>query len=80
MKRGDWSSVHRELLSNRALHKRGIRLGIHECLITQSGNASEGTVATAMEAIVGAVFKDAGSWSGWARTVELVKRLFPNKK
>jgi hypothetical protein len=70
-----WSIVRKKFLSNDALGDRGKKLGVDRCLIMSSKTASSKMIATAMEAIVGAVFKDAGPDKGWARTRQLVERL-----
>jgi ribonuclease-3 len=60
---GHWTDIRRDNLSNKSgLAPVGRTWGLHACIIVNPGNttASDGTIATTMEAILGAVFLDAG--------------------
>jgi hypothetical protein len=67
------------LLSNHGLDELGRELGIHRCfLVWPEGNCRSKCVASAVEAIVGAVFQDAGgagSETGWRTVNEVCMRL-----
>ena len=63
MNKGDMSTLQRDLVSNETLAIRGFSHGLDGCVITNAGHVgriSERMMATAVEAIVGAVFKDSG--------------------
>lgn len=67
-----WSCRQCSMLSNEALGDRGSSIGIQDCIVVPSG-LSPGymTVATAMEAAIGAVFLDSGSELSRVREVAL---------
>jgi ribonuclease-3 len=58
-----WTSMRNELLSNDALARRAYKAGIDECVITADSNpaVSPRMVATALEAVIGAVYQDGGN-------------------
>jgi ribonuclease-3 len=57
-----WTTLRKELLSNEALGKRGEDLGVHHCVYVAGGMYAKSNkmVATALAAIIGAVYQDAG--------------------
>jgi ribonuclease-3 len=59
---GEWSAIHRKKLSNVALNELGRQIGLEECVILNPGTAqvSRGKLATAVEAVLGAVYEDGG--------------------
>jgi len=60
--KGEWTAIRDELLSNKSLAKRGFNLGLDRCVNLNLGafQVSEKTMATTMEAILGAVQLDGG--------------------
>jgi hypothetical protein len=67
----DWTRKHDDLLSNAALGEAGMQLGIDQCLLIASQAPSPYTIATGVEAVIGAVMREAG----WDRTKQLLRRL-----
>ncbi|KAF1837163.1 ribonuclease III [Decorospora gaudefroyi] len=60
--RAQWTELRNSTLSNSALARRGIQIGIDRCILTSAGTptVSPVMVATTFEAIIGAVYKDGG--------------------
>ncbi|KAF2124491.1 ribonuclease III [Dothidotthia symphoricarpi CBS 119687] len=58
----DWTTARNDLLSNDALAQRGYDLGVDGCVILSPGmhTVSRKMVASSVEAIVGAVYRDGG--------------------
>lgn len=57
------STLQRDLVTNETLATRGFSHGLDVCVIANAGHVgriSDRMMATAVEAIVGAVFKDSG--------------------
>jgi len=57
------SDLQRDLVSDKGLAERGFSHGLDACVIKNgghSGRISDRMMATAVEAIIGAVFKDSG--------------------
>lgn len=61
--KGDWTRIQQDLVSQTALAARGFDLGLDSCVIKNAGHMtriSDRMMATALEAVIGAVFKDSG--------------------
>ncbi|KAJ4985495.1 RNase iii [Stagonosporopsis vannaccii] len=59
--KGDWTRIQQGLVSEAALAARGFDLGLDACVIKNPGHTScisNRMMATALEAIIGAVFED----------------------
>ncbi|KAI8932423.1 hypothetical protein NX059_010609 [Plenodomus lindquistii] len=58
----DWARVRRDILSNEGLARQGFALGLDVCVITNGGNerVSPNMMATAVEALFGAIYEDGG--------------------
>lgn len=72
LRKGDMSALQRDLASEKGLAGRGFRHGLDECIIKNpghSGRISDRMMATAVEAIIGAVYKDSGLDFGAVRAV-----------
>jgi ribonuclease-3 len=59
---GEWAAIHRDKLSNVALNVLGRQIGLDACVILNPGTAqvSKEKLATAVEAVLGAVYEDGG--------------------
>ena len=60
---GEWTKAEQDQLSNMNLSKVGFQCHLNDCVILNPGtvSVSQKTMATTMEAIFGAVFKDGGA-------------------
>jgi ribonuclease-3 len=58
-----WTSMRNDLLSNDALARRAYQAGLDKCVITADSQpaVSSKMVATALEAVIGAVYQDGGN-------------------
>ncbi|KAI1613948.1 ribonuclease III domain-containing protein [Exophiala viscosa] len=61
--KGQWTQAEQALLSNTNLSAVGYEHGLHDCVILNQGtlSVSNKTMATTVEAILGAVFMDGGA-------------------
>jgi ribonuclease-3 len=58
-----WDTIKKTLLSNPALHARGIAFGLHRCILLNPGQTliSQEMMARTFEALIGAVQIDGGT-------------------
>lgn len=75
----EWTRVQNEVVTNAALGAKGVELGIDKCILSSNGLAFPKMVATTVEALIGAVMRDAseeaGRDAGYAAVEMVVENL-----
>lgn len=70
---GEWSAAEQAVVKNTNLARVGFEKGLEACIILNPGTdkASDKTMSTTLEALIGAAYRDSGN-DGLAKVVEVL--------